>query len=382
MSNVIAAENIAVKTRIELLKDSKVSWLVTLLLSLTTRIEKQTDDGQANPTVCVTATHMYINPDYIVELEPKYHKSVFLHESLHLALKHVVRYEDFPDHERYNRACDYIVNNMLFRLGYPIRPSWLFDHKYDNWSLDAIYKDLPPSPDKDKNPDICMKGACSQDDKAGLASRVFTAESLLRGNPTLLATIGQLFEEFRAANSNPLDFKAVLSEFLTDISHDERSWKRLNQRMFASGILAKGYGLGSMKSAVVAFDASGSMTEEQKAITIEQVEFMRDILQIQELHLLVFDDSVKTAINVTYGTPVSTYQLQGGGGTNLNSVYEYIEHHGISPEVLMVFTDMCLHLPPQPPYPVIWVGIRPSQAWVENHLRNPNFYGKYAELKL
>lgn len=383
MSNVTIAENLVIQTRINLLRDSKVAWLVTLLLSAVTKVSKVTDCGHEVKTLCVDSKYFYIDPDFFTSLDPKYRKSAFLHEALHLGLKHVLRYIDFSNHEKYNRACDYIVNAMIVRLGYPVSPSWLYDTKYTNWSLINIYNDLPdePSDMNDSNSLTgCMYKPTTQDQVPDIEGRIYAAEQILKGDPTAYSQVKDLFGDFQAATTNPIPFQTVLSDYLDTLTKDCPTWKHLNRRQFAAGLTMKGYGFGSLRSAVVAFDASGSMSEEQKAQTIQQVEYMRDVLQIQELHLLVFDDKLQNSIKIDQGTPVSTYELHGGGGTQLNCVFEYIEEHMLCPELLMVFTDMALHLPPKPMYPLLWVGIQPCSYWVDKHLNDPVFYGRYVEL--
>lgn len=371
--------NMVVRAKISLMKNPKASWLMSMLLGCSTKITNVTPCGVHIPTLAVDSSNLYINPEYFESLEPNLRESALLHESLHLALKHVFRYVDFPNTNKFNLACDHIVNYMLQRLGFSIHPNWIYDSKYDNWSITDIYNDISDDTDQESN---CMFKPITPDQVQELQARIYAAETILSKNPSLMQSIKGVLDAFVAANSNPLPFKEILSEYLNEINRDDRSWQRPNRRMFAANQLAKGYSIGSLRSAVVAFDCSGSMSEQQRNVCIEQIEFMRDVLNISEIHLIVFDDQINNVIKIPQYTPISQFELNGGNGTNLTPVLDYIEDNQISPEVLLIFTDMGLYLPEKRPnYSVVWIGIEPSQYWVERLTTDPNFFGKYAELK-
>lgn len=385
MSDIQTAENLVTQTRLSLIRDPKVSWLMSLLLGSVTKVADVTDCGQLNPTLCVTSKMFYINPDYFKGLLPRERCAALLHEALHLALKHVVRYVDFPDHERFNYACDYIVNPMVISLGYPIHPSWLYEEKYLGLTLKQIYDDLEglfkdDSTKPQNGLGFCMFEPTPLDDVSDIIGRVHTAMEILKGNPTAMGAVNNILAHVQQAANPPLPFKTALADYLNTISTDERSWRYPNRRMFASGILSKGYGIGSIRSAVVIFDGSASMDDELRALAIEQIEYMRDTLKIQELTVIVFSDEVNQVITIYEGTPVTNEDLYGGGGTNMSAPFLKIQELQLTPEVVMVFTDMEWYLPPKPNYDVLWVGIKPNQRWVDIHKNDPLFYGKYLEL--
>lgn len=377
--------NMVVRAKINLMKNPTASWLMSLLLGCRVELTNATPCGHPIDTLAIDASTLYINGDYFESLDLNLRESALLHEALHLGLKHVFRYVDFPDSLKFNKACDYIVNDFLVRLGFKVKDTWLYNINYRNWSLKAIYDDLPDTPQNDPSEGEfgkCMFRPVNPSEAPELQARVYAAETILAKDPGTLSRISAAFADFQYQNTNPLPFKEIMGEYLNEINRDDRSWRRPNRRMFAAGMLAKGYDIGSLRSAVVAFDASGSMTEEQENICIEQIEFMRDVLNISEIHLLVFDDKIQNAIKIDQYTPITNFDLKGGGGTDLNPVIDYIEDNHISPEVFIIFTDMGLHIPSKKPeYPTIWIGINPSDYWVQYITNSPEFFGKYAELK-
>jgi len=49
-------------------------------------------------------------------------------------------------------------------------------------------------------------------------------------------------------------------------------------------------------------------------------------------------------------------KFDGGGGTDFNPAFEYLEQRGIGPDTLVYFTDADGDFPPfDPSYPVIWL---------------------------
>jgi predicted metal-dependent peptidase len=379
-------ENLVTQTRLTLIRDPKVSWLMSLLLGSVTKVADVTDCGQRNPTLCVTSKTFYINGEYFTGLAPLVRCSALLHEALHLALKHVVRYVDFPDHKRFNYACDYIVNPMIQSLGYPLHPTWLYEEKYLNKTLKFIYDDLEESGEDDGDDDSggglgqCMFEPTPIDDIPDIVGRVHTAMEILKGNPTAMGAVSKVLDYVQQAANPPLPFKTALSDYLNMLSMDERTWRYPNRRMFAAGILSKGYGYGSLRSAIVIFDGSASMNDKLRALAIEQIEYMRDALKIQELTVIVFSDEVNQVITIHEGTPITNEDLYGGGGTNMQAPFDKIEELQLTPEIAMVFTDMEWTLPPKPNYDVLWVGIHTNPYWLQRHTNDPLFYGKYLEL--
>lgn len=387
MTDIAAVENLVTQTRLTLIRDPKVSWLLSLLLGSVTKVTAVMDSGRSNPTLAVTSKMFYINPDYFKSLQPRERCSALLHEALHLALKHVIRYVDFPDHKRFNYACDYIVNPMVSSLGYPIPKGWLYEEKYLGKSLMEIYDDLESSNDGDSEEGEdgtglgeCMFEPTPIEDMPDIIGRIHTAMEILKGNPTAMTAVNNILNHVKQAAQPPLPFKTALADYLNALNTDDRSWRYPNRRMFAAGILSKGYGIGAIRSAVTVFDGSASMDDELRALAVEQIEYMRDTLKIQELTVIVFSDTVNQVLTIHEGTPITTQDLYGGGGTDMEAPFNKIEELCITPEIVMVFTDMEWILPPEPNYEVLWVGIRTKPYWYERHKSNPLFYGKYLEL--
>lgn len=63
------------------------------------------------------------------------------HEVLHCALGHHVR-RGHRDHERWNIACDYVVNWLLYKAGFKV-PEWAYlDPRFDGMTAETVYRIL------------------------------------------------------------------------------------------------------------------------------------------------------------------------------------------------------------------------------------------------
>ena len=54
--------------------------------------------------------------------------------------------------------------------------------------------------------------------------------------------------------------------------------------------------------------------------------------------------------------------VQGGGGTDLRTGFDYIDDKGVDPVLCIVLTDMYTPFPREAPsYPVMWVSTSPNE---------------------
>lgn len=67
--------------------------------------------------------------------------SIFAHEVLHIALKHIIRRGN-RDIDIYNEACDYVVNSLLKNIGFTEIPGWLYESRFDGMSVEEVYEIL------------------------------------------------------------------------------------------------------------------------------------------------------------------------------------------------------------------------------------------------
>lgn len=122
-----------------------------LLMHMTYAIDEDCDTAATN------GMKIYFGPKFLDELSDSELDFVMMHEILHVVLQHVLRGEG-KDDERFNIACDIVVNsNILLSNG--MKPSSITLEKYGEsmhfapngkegyeYTVEEVYEMLPPTP--------------------------------------------------------------------------------------------------------------------------------------------------------------------------------------------------------------------------------------------
>ncbi|MFP4278418.1 MAG: DUF2201 family putative metallopeptidase [Halochromatium sp.] len=161
-----------------------------------------------------------------------------------------------------------------------------------------------------------------------------------------------------------LPWRMLLARYMNALSRHDYSWSRPSRREGA-------HILPSLRSQhidlVVAIDTSGSIKDTEVQAFIDEVDALK--AQVQARVMLLPCDSALAAGAPFRFEPWERFQrprdLQGGGGTSFRPVFQWVQDQGLSPDLLVYFTDANGHFPDQePPYPVIWlVKGRASVPW-------------------
>jgi predicted metal-dependent peptidase len=177
----------------------------------------------------------------------------------------------------------------------------------------------------------------------------------------LPASLKELVEEM----ANPvMDWREVLRNFMQKTAKDSYDWSVANRRHIANGLYLPSRRSDELKPIMVAFDNSGSVSNEEIAMfagelndilssmpcTVTTVEFDTDIVR----------DHVETYTEDDY--PVKLERVRCGG-TAFAPVFDYAEElameNGEEWAAVVVMTDMCAPMPDNEPHcPVLWVSTR------------------------
>lgn len=128
-----------------------------------------TDDGR----------QVLYNPTSFLALPPAQRVSRCAHEAGHVAFRHAQR-QQWRQHEKWNLACDILLNRLLVRLGFPRIATWAWDLPEERWQWltpEDLYDRMPNEPPSGYQPD--MHGGPPQPMPDGLS---VTGTPLLNGN--------------------------------------------------------------------------------------------------------------------------------------------------------------------------------------------------------
>jgi predicted metal-dependent peptidase len=159
-----------------------------------------------------------------------------------------------------------------------------------------------------------------------------------------------------------LPWRVLLARYMNSISRDDYSYTRPSSRRGDPAIYP------SLRSdqmnVVVALDVSGSIHQDELNEFIAEIDSLKS--QVRARVTLLTCDSKVTGDSPWVYEPWEYCQLPesiiGGGGTDFNPVFDWVEDLNMHPDLLVYFTDAEGRFPPQEAaYPVVWLvkGKRP-----------------------
>jgi predicted metal-dependent peptidase len=377
--------------------------------ALVLRLPMQAATPQWCPTTATDARRFYYNPDYIDALSVAQVQFVLAHEALHCALSHFAR-RQHRHKFRWDLACDYAINPLLLKEGLTPPPGVWIEESYEGMTAEEIYptiaennSDEPmdrhvyeseesrqaeeqgsqlqeqphdsgqqprqtsdeispnqPSP-RQGQPETQADGAPQppplsdterqnldiqwQQRLAGAAQQALQAGKL---GGAMARLVDHLLQP-------QLPWRMLLARYMTITARDDYTYMRPSRREGAAI-------LPSLRSAqleiVVALDTSGSISEEEIAQYLSEIDTLKG--QLRARITLLACDAKLTAEGPWIYEPWEEFklpqELTGGGGTSFKPVFEYVAREMQQPDLLVYFTDADGDFPEQMPvFPVIWL---------------------------
>lgn len=318
--------------------------------------------------------------------------AVICHEILHCAYDHFLR-RGMRDPQRYNRAADYAINQILVRdkIG-KIQNGWLFDKKFDGMTAEEIYVILEEEDRKNGEGQEGQEGegeGQGQGGGKGQGKSRGTLGDIQKGSGRG-STIDQhdvpqeadggesedkkreYMDDFKSAMMNAAraggtpaeiarminSFKAPKIDWRSKLQRTLRSWLKSDatyqspsRRSWSQGFGSRGSFIGSpifpgMKpdediDIAIALDASGSISEEMLRDFIGEVIGITKQFKQFKIRIMTFDTQVYTVMDYKTGEEkkILEYPVYGGGGTDFEAVWVHMKHDDYKPKQLIMFTD-------------------------------------------
>lgn len=138
-------------------------------------------------------------------------------------------------------------------------------------------------------------------------------------------------------------WKAVMRDMVRKMTQT-RSFARINNRLAAARVVAPSVKKQSANSDIIfAIDVSGSMRGKPMTDTINEIVSLSRSTPIVNMRVLYWDAEVMNDILVrnskSLASQSSTFSFKGGGGTNINCVYDYIMEKQYKPTGIVYLTD-------------------------------------------
>lgn len=326
------------------------------------------------PTAATNGADEYYNPDFVMSMSRKQMRYVKIHETLHKSLRHCVEYMDVVRKmpKLSNVAMDYVVNGMIEEadpkfdfVERPTDPEPLVHDKYKGWSFIRVLKDLMQNqpqqqPDEENGHQIIFDPDGNEigdtlddhqhgeitDEQAQTKLKQQIDDALHQGKIVQARLAGSqsvggvLDATMRKRDTN---WRQYLQEFICEICEgDEQSrFSPPNKRLLASGFVMPSHFSESTGEIIVACDTSGSMTHLYP-IVFGEIGRICEHAQPESVRVLWWDFSVcgdQQFKPIDYPKLGSVLKPQGGGGTHLSCVAQYIAEKKYKPKAVIYITD-------------------------------------------
>jgi predicted metal-dependent peptidase len=313
-------------------------------------------------TACTNGKHEWYYRDFIEKLNDAELRFLVLHENYHKLYKHLTTWKHLvqDDAERSNVAMDMVINAKLVadnEDGFATMTGELekgcYDKKYIGWDTARVYHDLPNKQKRGKGGSGSLpdgfdvhdhKGAdeLTPDEKKELARDL--DEAIRQGAMVAGKTGSGGDRELGDLLKPQIDWKQVLREFVTTTCRgkDYSTWNRPNRRFIGQNIYMPSGISEKVDELVLAIDTSGSIGTRELNIFLSEVKGICDTVKPDTVRILYWDTEVcadeeykqHEVANIVHST-----KPDGGGGTMVECVPQYMAEKSIKPQACIVLTD-------------------------------------------
>jgi predicted metal-dependent peptidase len=338
------------------------------------------------------------NVDYVASLSHEQIIGLFVHEALHVMLKHPLRAAENSiykaQHTRYNYACDYALNPIIKRTpGMDIHPNWLYEQKWDDDLAEEIFHQLPEDPrdqmygnagdqpgevrpwpgvDADGNP----KTGGNKPTQAEIDAAKNEIDRWVRAAEMKAQGAGKLDigtkEVIKKATANTVKWEDELQFLCETIVKNDYTWKRPNNKYVPFDVYLPSMD-GTKSSDMIFFiDTSGSLGTTQLRQIMGEVRTIIESFNIRVI--VIYWNTGFRGVEIFEPEdvlePTWVLNAKSGGGTSFEGCWDWLEEnvdeYDIEPEAIVFFSDLeCSDYPDyEPDMPVIWAQV-------------PDYYGSF-----
>jgi predicted metal-dependent peptidase len=330
------------------------------------------------PMACVNANlDFFINPQWFLSLSEPMRETLIAHEIWHIAFMHCdpARAGD-RNHRRWNQACDYAINIMLFDHGFhfdkwppghPHEGKYIgcLDERFRGMTAEEIYQiledeavpcELPFGEDFDSTEIITpaqQSNIIATITKAVTLSDMTGKEAGLLPN-SIKVQIDKLL--------NPkLPWEKLLRRWFTALSNFGANWSRPSRR-FTDVYLPSRGGQDGLAHLRWYLDVSGSVTDKQLRVYNSEIAAAKATHAPKLMTVSTFNTRITKTWEFEEDDKITALEIIGRGGTSLKEVFEDIRKH--RPSAAVIISDLYVEIPPDPGIPILWICVDNPGAYV------------------
>jgi len=320
------------------------------------------------PTAATDGRNFYYNSRFVDMLKPKEVEFLFGHEVLHCVYDHFGRRGD-RDPQLFNIANDYCVNADLkkHRVGEFITSvPCLYNPEYEDMSSEEIYDVFYENAEKididkllEKLLDEHLDGDDETDDGGGKDGKGNRPRMSAEERAKVRDEIKEAMLAAAAASDGAGNLPAGVKRILQDLTAPKMSWRELLRMQLESTLKSdytwmragrKGWHMDAIMPGqkpdelidiAVMIDASGSIDPNMLRDFISETQGIMEQFQSYKIHVGTFDTRVYNTVQYDSENldSMADYEVEGGGGTDFDCIFDYLKEEQIEPKRLVVFTD-------------------------------------------
>ena len=342
--------------------------------NMATRLQiKSADDWLG--TAAVDGRNLYFNTQFFNAMSNKEIEFVIAHEILHCVFDHLGRRDD-RNHQIYNIAADYIVNNLLVRDRIGDKPKLVDcfqDFKYEGWTSEEVYDDIFEEAKKngeeflkqlgemlDEHIDWEGEGGQGSNDGEGADGKeskkrpTYSKEELKKIKDEIKENMisaaqtsgagnvpGEIARMIKELTEPKMNWREILRQQIQSTIRNDYTFSRPSRKGQMSGAILPGMNFDETIDICIALDMSGSIGDDQARDFLSEIKGIMDEYKDYNIKLWCFDTKVynEQDFSADGGDDLMDYEIMGGGGTDFMVNWEYMKYNDIQPKKFIMFTD-------------------------------------------
>ena len=320
------------------------------------------------PTAATNGRDFMYNKDFVTKLSVKKLEFLFAHEICHAVFDHFGRLGS-RDPRLANIAQDYAVNQILVdeRIGDKITEVDIcYDSKFRGMAWEEIYDELFGKLEKMSMEDLLKQLGDMLDEHIKEEDAPGAGKDDKEGKPTLTkAEAEAIRQEIKeamiqsAAAAGAGKTPAGIQRMIKDMTEPKMNWRELVRQEIQSIVRSnysfmrpsrKGQQSGAILPGMVpettidvaiAVDMSGSIGNEDASTFLGEIKGIMDQYEDFKINLWCFDTDIYNHKTVTHDNAhdLEEYVPEGGGGTDFEANWTFMQENDIQPKKFIMFTD-------------------------------------------
>jgi len=307
------------------------------------------------PTACTDGKNEQYGRAFCEKLNDAELRFLILHENYHKLYRHLITWQHLQkdNPELANMAMDYVINLKLvadnddnFATMTGELAKGCFDVKYKGWDTAKVFHDLkenpPPEGDSLDKHDWDSAKDMTAEEANELAKEI---DEAIRQGAMIAGKMGSGGDrELNELLQPQVDWKQVLREFITETcaGRDYSSWRKPNRRYISMGIYMPSGVSEKVEELVLAIDTSGSIGNRELSVFLSEVKAIAETVKPSAVRILYWDTEVCRAEKYEMhelDNIINSTKPEGGGGTTVECVPQYMTDNNVSPQACIVLTD-------------------------------------------